>query len=883
VVKSGKVTDEIRWLSASDEEDYTVAQANAVLNPDGTFGEQLVLCRKGDDYPLLPPDRIDFMDVAPEQLVSIAAALIPFLEHDDANRALMGSNMQRQSVPLLFPQAPLVGTGLEEKVARDSGAVIVARRAGTVTRVTADEIIVDAGANGAAVGDAPLARLHQHDRYRVKKFWRTNQDTAINQRPLVRLGQQVAAGEIIADGAATEGGELALGSNVVVAFMPWYGHNFEDAIVLSERLVKDDVYSSIHIQELELHVRDTKRGQEEITREIPNVSDESVVDLDERGIVRIGAHVKPGDILVGKITPKGETELSPEEKLLTAIFGEKAKDVKDSSLKVPPGMAGVVIDVKIFSRIEDQVVEKDRGERIGEVRRIENDEKARISAVMLDELTNLLNGQEVALMLKSGTVEEYLPAGTRLNPVALQDLDLADVDLKTLRVANKAANERIRAAIDMAARERAKVEEKAEDQIDKILQPDELPPGVIQLVKVYIAEKRKISVGDKMAGRHGNKGIVARIVPEEDMPFLPDGSPVDIVLNPLGVPSRMNVGQILETHLGWAARILGFEAKTPVFRGADEAEIGALLRLAGFRWAADGLRLRTRPPEPSSQAISRMVQDLKKVAPNGDRTTLLEAGIGMLGSRSASHETRELFQAVRGFMVEAAKELAERELGQRRQEVEFHRAQTERDDLGKEEKAYAKALREAEKIAGVSAAEALEGAGMPALAALLGPKAESDIDAAANELLHAAGLTPTGKARLRDGRTGHPFEGEVTVGSIYMLKLSHLVDDKIHARSIGPYSLVTQQPLAGKAQFGGQRFGEMEVWALEAYGAAHVLQEMLTVKSDDVNGRSKVYEAIVKGQNLPEPGIPESFNVLVKELQALGLKVTLGTTEAGDE
>ena len=531
-VKNGKVTDEIRWLSASDEEDYAVAQANAPLNPDGTFAEQLVLSRKGDDYPLLPPDRIEFMDVAPEQLVSIAAALIPFLEHDDANRALMGSNMQRQSVPFLFPQAPLVGTGLEEKVARDSGAVIIARRAGTVTRVTADEIIVDAGTNGGTVGETPLARLHQHDRYRVKKFWRTNQDTAINQRPLVQLGQQVDAGEIIADGAATEGGELALGSNVLVAFMPWYGHNFEDAIVLSERLVKDDVYSSIHIQELELHVRDTKRGQEEITREIPNVSDESVVDLDERGIVRIGAHVKPGDILVGKITPKGETELSPEEKLLTAIFGEKAKDVKDSSLKVPPGMAGVVIDVKIFSRIEDQVVEKDRGERIGEVRRIENDEKARISAVMLDELTQLLTGQEVALMLKAGTVEEYLPGGTKLTAAILADADLGDVDLKTLRVANKAANERIRAAIDMAARERAKVEEKAEDQIDKILQPDELPPGVIQLVKVYIAEKRKISVGDKMAGRHGNKGIVARIVPEEDMPFLPDGSPVDIVLNP---------------------------------------------------------------------------------------------------------------------------------------------------------------------------------------------------------------------------------------------------------------------------------------------------------------------------------------------------------------
>src|SRR5919206_2187060 len=413
VVKDGKVTDDVRWLSASEEEDYAVAQANARLNPDGRFADELVLCRKRDDYPLLPPNKIDFMDVAPEQLVSIAAALIPFLEHDDANRALMGSNMQRQSVPLLFPQAPLVGTGLEEKVARDSGAVIIARRAGTVTRVTADEIIVDAGTNGnSRVGDTPLARLHQHDRYRVKKFWRTNQDTAINQRPLVQLGQQVGAGEIIADGAATEGGELALGSNVLVAFMPWYGHNFEDAIVLSERLVKDDVYSSIHIQELELHVRDTKRGQEEITREIPNVSDEAVVDLDERGIVRIGAHVKPGDILVGKITPKGETELSPEEKLLTAIFGEKAKDVKDSSLKVPPGMSGVVIDVKIFSRVEDSVVEKDRGERIGEVRRIENDEKARINTVMYEELAGLLNEQTIALALKAGTVEEAIPAGT---------------------------------------------------------------------------------------------------------------------------------------------------------------------------------------------------------------------------------------------------------------------------------------------------------------------------------------------------------------------------------------------------------------------------------------------------------------------------------------
>ncbi len=877
VVKHGKATHEIRWLSASEEEGYAVAQANAVLDADGRFTDQLVLCRKGDDYPLLAPERIDFMDVAPEQLVSIAAALIPFLEHDDANRALMGSNMQRQAVPLLFPEAPVVGTGLEEKVARDSGSVIAARRAGTVTRVTADEIIVDAGVSGVVDSDQPLARLHQYDRYRVRKFWRTNQDTAINQRPLVQLGQQVATGEIVADGAATDRGELALGSNVLVAFMPWYGHNFEDAIILSERLVKDDVYSSIHIQELELHVRDTKRGQEEITREIPNVSDESLIDLDERGIVRIGAHVKPGDILVGKITPKGETELSPEEKLLTAIFGEKAKDVKDSSLKVPPGMAGVVIDVKIFSRIEDQVVEKDRGERIGEVRRIETDEKARISTVMVEELGRLLDGQEVALMLKAGTVEEYLAAGTKLTRSVLADVDLSQVDLKTLRVANRAANERIRAAIDVAARERAKVEEKAEDQIDKILQPDELPPGVIQLVKVSIAEKRKISVGDKMAGRHGNKGIVARIVPEEDMPFLPDGSAVDIVLNPLGVPSRMNVGQILETHLGWCARILDFEAKTPVFRGADEAEIGTLLRLAGFKWAAESLRLRSPAPPVSEAAITRMVRDLKAVAANNGHTTLREAGITELGAKGASAETRELYQRLRSFLTDAARELAERELGQRRTELEHLRARA-----GEAGKQGAKWVKEAEKGAQISPAEALEAAGRPALAKLLTEK-DPDVDAAADELLRSAGLTPAGKARLRDGRTGQPFEGDITVGSIYMLKLSHLVDDKIHARSIGPYSLVTQQPLAGKAQFGGQRFGEMEVWALEAYGAAHTLQEMLTVKSDDVNGRSKVYEAIVKGQNLPEPGIPESFNVLVKELQALGLKVTLGTTEASDE
>src|SRR5438876_1306539 len=782
VVRNGKVTEELAWLDANREEDVTIAQANAKVNPDGSFVDEFVLCRQRSDYPLLPPDRIDYMDVAPEQLVSIAAALIPFLEHDDANRALMGSNMQRQAVPLLNPRTPLVGTGLEEKVARDSGAVVIARRAGTITSVTADEIIVDTGASerGKKDSDRPLARLTQHDRYRLKKYWRTNQDTALNQRPIVKAGQKVKAGEVLADGASTEMGQLALGANVTVAFMPWYGHNFEDAIVLSERLVKDDVYSSIHIQELELHVRDTKRGQEEITREIPNVAEEALSDLDERGIVRIGAHVKPGDILVGKITPKGETELSPEEKLLTAIFGEKAKDVKDSSLKVPPGMEGVVIDVKIFSRIEDQVVEKDRGERIGEVRRLETEEKARISEAMFAELRELLTGQEVGLMLKAGTVEEYLPQGTKLTKPQLDGVQFADVDLKTLRVANKAVNEKIKAMLDAATGERAKIEEKSEDQIDKILQPDELPPGVIQLVKVYVAEKRKISVGDKMAGRHGNKGIIARIVPEEDMPFLPHGAPVDIVLNPLGVPSRMNVGQILETHLGWAARILGFEAKTPVFQGADETEIGVLLRLAGLTWAADALQLGVRLPE-------------------------------------------------------------------------------------------------------LDPAEVLEAVGFPALAALLGPKSEADVDRAVNEVLKAAGLSPMGKARLRDGRSGEFFSSDVTVGSIYMMKLSHLVDDKIHARSIGPYSLVTQQPLAGKAQFGGQRFGEMEVWALEAYGAAHTLQEILTVKSDDVNDRSRVYEAIVKGQNLPKPGIPESFNVLVKELQALGLKVTLGTTEDVEE
>ncbi|HET8770121.1 MAG TPA: DNA-directed RNA polymerase subunit beta, partial [Gemmatimonadaceae bacterium] len=885
IVKNGKATNELAWLDANREEAAVIAQANARLNEDGSFVDDMVLCRQQADVPLLPASRVDYMDVAPEQLVSIAAALIPFLEHDDANRALMGSNMQRQAVPLLNPQTPFVGTGLEEKVAVDSGAVVLAKRAGVVTRVTADEIIVDAGGGSKANREqgAPLQRLSQQDRYKLKKYRRTNQDTALNQRPLVAFGQKVKVGDVLADGAGTQFGQLALGSNVTVAFMPWYGHNFEDAIVLSERLVKDDVYSSIHIQEHELHVRDTKRGQEEITREIPNVSEESLVDLDERGIVRIGAHVRPGDILVGKITPKGETELSPEEKLLTAIFGEKAKDVKDSSLKVSPGVEGVVIDVKIFSRVEDQVVEKDRGERIGDVRRLEGEEKVRVNDVRDDEIKALLVGQKVSLALQNGTVEEAIPAGTVLTEESLRDLRLITLDLKTFRVENKKVNEQVREIIDAADAVKAKIEEKAEERIDRILQPDELPPGVIQLVKVYLAEKRKISVGDKMAGRHGNKGIVARIVPEEDMPFLPDGRPVDIVLNPLGVPSRMNVGQILETHLGWAAKILGFYAKTPVFQGANEREIGLALRLAGLEWVRNSLSLETPAPAFTPDEIRAILDDLRPDIEHADKVELLhDASMNDLNGRGMGAEAKGAYNRLFDYLVSAAKELAEREREAVKHAIAFHEDVIAAEGPTAAQKAeFKKALKDLEKKAEMDAAELLVGMGRPALAGMLGKKADADADAAGVELIKAGGLLPGGKIHLRDGRTGENFSNPVTVGQVYMLKLSHLVDDKIHARSIGPYSLVTQQPLAGKAQFGGQRFGEMEVWALEAYGAAHTLQEILTVKSDDVNGRSRVYEAIVKGQNLPEPGTPESFNVLVKELQALGIHVTMDTHAEG--
>jgi DNA-directed RNA polymerase subunit beta len=842
-VIDGIVTDEIEWLSASEEEDYSVAQANAAVNADGSFVKDLVLCRRRDDYPLLPPDEIDFMDVAPDQLVAVSPSLIPFLEHDDANRALMGSNMQRQAVPLLFPDAPLAGTGLEEKVAADSAAVISARRGGKVTRVTAEEIVIDTGARKGAKQDEPLARLSQYDRYRLKKFWRTNQDTAINQRPIVQAGQVVKTGDVIADGAATDFGALALGRNVTVAFMPWYGHNFEDAIVISEALVKNDAFTSVHIQELELHVRDTKRGTEEITVEIPNVAEEALVDLDERGIIRVGASVKTGDILVGKITPKGETELSPEEKLLTAIFGEKAKDVKDSSLRVPPGVEGTVIDVKIFSRrIDDGLLEREHGERIARLRETEREEITRITEARDEELETLLEGQTVALLLRRGTIEPLLKEGAKLGKRALGDLDFTEIDLTTLKVKNDVANRRARRVIDEAKRRIERIRERTEESIDRVFQADELSPGVVQLVKVYLAEKRKISVGDKMAGRHGNKGIIARVVPEEDMPVLPDGTPVEIVLNPLGVPSRMNVGQILETHLGWAAAQLGFRAQTPVFQGATEDEIGALLKLGGAAWAGHFLGRDVDLPTIDAATVQLFARGIQSF--EGDFQPKKNGYPAGLGRSLDAYLSSGADKAAKAFL----------------------------QDFGH----YV--LEVARAASGVSTAAKLKEAGWPAAAALVGKKTiASGLDAAVVELMLKAGVSPGGKMTLRDGRTGEPFDADVTVGEIYMMKLSHLVDDKIHARSIGPYSLVTQQPLAGKAQFGGQRFGEMEVWALEAYGAAHTLQEMLTVKSDDVTGRSRAYEAIVKGENLPKPGVPESFNVLVKELQALGLSVTLGS------
>ena len=714
-VVKGRVTEDIEYLSAIEGDKYLIAQANSKVDTSGKLVSETVSARYGGDFITSAPDKVEYMDVSPKQVVSVATALVPFLEHDDANRALMGSNMQRQAVPLIKSEAPLVGTGMEAVVARDSGYVVQSKRAGVVESVDATRIVVraDSSKESRKRNDSGL------DVYDLIKFQRSNQNTCITQTPVVRIGEPVKKGQVLADGPAIDHGELALGKNVLVAFMPWGGYNFEDAILLSEKLVREDAFTSIHIEEFEVEARDTKLGKEEITRDIPNVGEEALRDLDESGIIRIGAEVKPGDILVGKVTPKGETQLTPEEKLLRAIFGEKAGDVKDTSLTVPPGVEGIVVDVKIFSRkgmdkdersksIESEDHMKLQRDHQEELRIIEDEKTKKVRKLLLGKVVgrDLMDPEtgDVILKKKGKLTAEILK---RLPDDMVRHIILSDPDeQKELEDVERRAKEQIEILQTLY-----------DEKVGRLKRGDELPPGVIKLVKVYIAMKRKIQVGDKMAGRHGNKGVVSRVLPEEDMPYLPDGTPVEIVLNPLGVPSRMNVGQILETHLGWAARALGIKVASPVFDGASEKEI--------------------------------------------------------------------------------------------------------------------------------------------------------------KELLKKAKISPSGQADLVDGRTGESFGSPVTVGYMYVLKLHHLVDDKIHARSIGPYSLVTQQPLGGKAQFGGQRLGEMEVWALQAYGAASTLQEFLTVKSDDVPGRSRMYEAIVKGEPYLEPGLPESFNVLVKELQSLGLDVEL--------
>ena len=757
-VVEGHVTEEVVYLSAIEEGRYTIAQANATLDDEGRFTQDLVSCRRNGEFVIAVPATIDFIDVSPKQLVSVAAALIPFLENDDANRALMGSNMQRQAVPLIRTEAPLVGTGMEEVVARDSGAAIVARRSGVVDQVDATRIVIRAGGEG----DGGLGV----DIYNLLKYQRSNQSTCINHRPLVTVGDVIEAGDIVADGPSISRGELALGRNVLVAFMPWGGYNFEDSILISERIVKDDVFTSIHIEEFEVMARDTKLGQEEITRDIPNVSEEGLRNLDEAGIVYIGAEVNAGDILVGKITPKGESPMTPEEKLLRAIFGEKASDVRDTSLKVPPGASGTVVEVRVFSR---RGVEKDERalaierEEIERLAKDRDDEHAIIERHIYGELKTLLLGKKVASGPKgvkaNATVTEALLEGLSHGQwwqIGVKD-DAVMAEVERLKQHLDAANQRLGGRF--------------QDKVEKLQRGDELPPGVLKMVKVFVAVKRKLQAGDKMAGRHGNKGVVSRIVPVEDMPYLEDGTPMDIVLNPLGVPSRMNVGQILETHLGWAAAGLG-------------RKIGDLVQAARGAKAPKALR------ELLARAYGEPVK-------GGTFAKLDDATV----------------------------------------------------------MAYAKRLE----------------TGVPMATPVFDGAHEADIVT----MLDLAGLANSGQVRLVDGRTGEPFDRLVTVGYIYMLKLHHLVDDKMHARSTGPYSLVTQQPLGGKAQFGGQRFGEMEVWALEAYGAAYTLQEMLTVKSDDVSGRTKVYEAIVKGEDTFEAGIPESFNVLVKEIQSLGLDVEL--------
>ena len=762
-VENGRVTDRIRYLSALEEEDHVIAQANAPIDGRGVFSVDLVSARKGGEFVMARPEEVNFMDVSPNQLVSVAASLIPFLENDDANRALMGSNMQRQAVPLLRTEAPFVGTGMEKTVARDSGVTVVARRDGIVENVDSTRIVVKA--------DKPSsARDTGVDIYNLIKYQRSNQNTCVNQRPIIVVGDQVKAGDVIADGPSTEMGELALGRNVVVALMPWGGYNFEDSILISERVVKEDIYTSIHIEEFECVSRDTKLGPEEITRDIPNVGDEALTDLDESGIIRIGAEVKPGDILVGKITPKGETQLSPEEKLLRAIFGEKAGEVRDTSLRVPPGVEGTIINVRIFSRKglgKDERSKAIEDEEITRLRKDQHDEVRILQEGALKRLKKLLAGRRLAVRLSDDGRKILLNKGKELTEEDLDQLPMSYWG--DIRVDNESVETELNRIVESTTEQVNLIKDLFEDKIDKLRGGDELPPGVIKMVKVFVAIKRKLQVGDKMAGRHGNKGVISRILPEEDMPYLEDGTPVDVVLNPLGVPSRMNVGQILEAHLGWAARSLG-------------QQIDELLR--DHRDETDGLRRRLKE---------------------------------YLNTKEASE------------LLDGAKE--------------------------------ADVFKLAEKYrAGVHLASPV-------------------FDGAAEEetfnLLRKAGLPVTGQVTLYDGRTGEPFDGKVTVGVMYIMKLHHLVDDKIHARSTGPYSLVTQQPLGGKAQFGGQRLGEMEVWALEAYGAAYTLQEMLTVKSDDVVGRTRMYEAIVKGDNLLEPGLPESFNVMVKELQSLGLDVDL--------
>ncbi|EMD83482.1 DNA-directed RNA polymerase subunit beta [Pacificimonas flava] len=766
-VVDNKVTSEVVYLSAMEEQKHTIAQANAELTDDGSFVEEIVSSREAGEFLMAPRETITLMDVSPKQLVSVAASLIPFLENDDANRALMGSNMQRQAVPLVRAEAPFVGTGMEGTVARDSGAAIAARRTGIIDQVDAERIVVRATEDVQA-GESAV------DIYKLRKFQRSNQNTAINQRPLVKVGDEVLKGDIIADGPSTELGELALGRNVLVAFMPWNGYNYEDSILISERIVKDDVFTSIHIEEFEVMARDTKLGPEEITRDIPNVGEEALRNLDEAGIVYIGAEIEPGDILVGKITPKGESPMTPEEKLLRAIFGEKASDVRDTSLKLPPGVAGTVVEVRVFNRHGIDKDERALQIEREEIERLENDrdtERAILDRATYNRLKSVLVGKTAAATPKG------LKKGTEITAETLSGIENRR-DWWRFAVTDDAVQadvEAMKAQYDEAMKS---LSDRFEEKVEKLQAGDEMLPGVLKMVKVFVAVKRKLQPGDKMAGRHGNKGVISRILPIEDMPFLEDGTHADIVLNPLGVPSRMNVGQIFETHLGWAARGLG-------------VQIRDLLEKMHENGKSDELRAKLK-------TIYGKQYD-KEVAPQTDEE-----------------------------IVELATNLSR---------------------------------------------------GVPMGTPVFDGAREPDVA----DMLEEAGLDRSGQVDLYDGRTGEKFDRKVTVGYIYMLKLHHLVDDKIHARSIGPYSLVTQQPLGGKAQFGGQRFGEMEVWALQAYGAAYTLQEMLTVKSDDVAGRTKVYEAIVKGDDTFEAGIPESFNVLVKEMRSLGLNVDLKNEDDEDE